>query len=245
MTTAVVDPRSASQDYGRNDTDLFDLIEGLRRVMLAEELPQEDRFDLPAADLDRIQQALIEASPSYFEAAAREVLGDDAIVANKAGWVPGRDCVDHAYIVDPDTGRRFLLAVAQPYRSGCAALGEIAEIALEAVVDGPGVVPLMADGGLGMDLALYVDDGLIHIDSVIEADQVLMFLDGEPLTVESTGRGTYRAVLQPPEPGAHALHITALVEGRPVSHRTLTFSVPEGGFPAEAQTLVSTSANWF
>jgi hypothetical protein len=243
MMTVVVDPRSASQDYKRNDTDLFDLIEGLRRVMLADELPQEDRFDLPVEDLDRIQQALIEASPGYFEAAAEEVLGDDAIVANKAGWVPGRDCVDHAYIVDPDTGRRFLLAISQPYQGGCAALGEIAEIALEAVLDGPGGIPLMADGGMEMDLALYVDDGLVHIDSVVEADEVLMFLDGEPLTVESMGQGAYRAMLQPPEPGAHVLHITAFMEGESMSHRTLTFSVPEGGFPAGAQTPVPASAS--
>jgi len=238
-TTAVVDARSASEDYGSNDTDLFDLIEGLRRVMLADELPEEDRFDLPAADLDRIQQALIESGPSFFEAAAIEVLGDDVIVANKAGWVPGSECLDTAYILDPDTGWSFLIAATQPYQTGFVALGEIAEIALGAVLDGPGGIPLMADTGLEMDLALYVDDGLVHVDSVVESDQVLMFIDGNPLTVESMGQDAYQAMLQLPEPGTHVLHITAFAEGEPVGHRTLTFSVPEGGFPDQIQPPVS------
>lgn len=227
--TAVVDARSASEDYGSNDTDLFDLIEGLRRVMLADELPEEYRFDLPAADLDRIQQALIEASPSFFEAAAKEVFGDDAIVANKAGWVPGSECLDTAYIVDPDTGRSFLIAATQPYQTGCVALGEIAEIALEAVLDAPGGIPLMADAGPDMDIAVYLDGGLLHIDAAFDSDEILMYLDGNLLTVDPTGQGTYRATLEPLEPGSHVLYITASIAGAPVSHRTLTFTMPAVG----------------
>jgi len=226
VITTVIDAHSASEDYGSNDTDLFDLVEGLRRVMLADEIPEEDRFDLPTVDLDRIQQSLLDASPSYFEAAAKKVLGDDVIVANKAGWVPGRDCLDHAYIVDPDTGRHFLLAATQPHEDGCTALGEIAEIALETVLDTPGGIPLMADAGPEMDITVSLSGGLLHIDTAIEADQVLVFLDGGRLTVGPTGEDAYGVTLVPLQSGSHVLDITALIDGAPVSHRTLSFSIP-------------------
>jgi len=228
--TLDLDSRTATEDYGRNDTDLFSLVEGLRLVMLADEIPEEDRFDIPADDLAAIQQALIDSSPSFFESAAEEVFGDDVIVANKAGWVPGSECLDHAYIVDPDTGRRFLIAATQPYATGCASLGDIAEIALEAVLEAEAGVPLMADGGSQMVVDFSLTQATLGITVNADADQVIVLIDGEPITIDTITDGTLGATLPNPGSGTYVLHITAFEEGEPVSHQMLTITLPPGDF---------------
>jgi hypothetical protein len=55
-------------------------------------------------------------------------------VYDKPGWVPGDECVDVGLVADPATATRFLFGIASPDDGGvCAALPEVAEIALEAL----------------------------------------------------------------------------------------------------------------
>lgn len=185
--------RVATGSYGRNDTNLFELVDGLRRVMLHHELPAAERFALADADVAGLADALCGANHSYFEPGARDALGPGTRVCHKAGWVPSAECVDHALIEAP-AGARFLLAATAPY-AGCAdALAAVARHALPAVADGL-APPLEADAGVAVRVQLD-DAGLaggapaqratIEVEG---ADRVELWVDAEPVvSLEGAGR---------------------------------------------------------
>ena len=98
-----------------NCVTLFELQEVLRRLMLHDEIPEEQRFPLAKIDRRRIRAALLK-SHKKIDGAAASALGKDVRVYNKAGRVPGDDHLDNALIVD-EHGNRYLLALSVPYSS--------------------------------------------------------------------------------------------------------------------------------
>ncbi len=94
-----------------NCITLFELLEGLRRVVLHDEIPQADRFALDRRDVKRLKEVLLEA-PNKLEPGVAKALGHPVLVYNKAGRVPGADFNDHALIVDTVTRDRFLIALS-------------------------------------------------------------------------------------------------------------------------------------
>lgn len=126
--TVTIPPRN-----GRVDTDcaqgqcsdLFEMSESVRRVVLHNEIPERERFKLAPADVSGLTSALLGAE-GWFEPAVARVLGNAARIYGKPGQVPGRDCLDVTLIETPD-GRRILLAATVPERAGgCPALVTLA-----------------------------------------------------------------------------------------------------------------------
>lgn len=129
-----VPAREATGAYdceGGNCSTLLELTESVRRVTLDAELAAEERFDIAAADVAGLTDALL-AAEGFVEPAVAEVLGEDALVYNKPGYVPGDECVDVALLSDEAAGERYLLAVETPDDGWlCPGLVEIAAATLQ------------------------------------------------------------------------------------------------------------------
>lgn len=106
-------------------SDLFEMSESVRRVVLHNEIPERERFKLAPADVSGLSSALLGAE-GYFEPAVARLVGPGARIYGKPGEVPSRDCLDVTLIEGRD-GRRFLLSATVPQREGgCVALVTLA-----------------------------------------------------------------------------------------------------------------------
>jgi len=119
--TATLDPEC---DAG-NCSNLFEMTESVRRVVLNDEIPPGERFDIDRGDLAALTQALLDAK-GFFLDAVNETLGPDVRVYAKPGDAEDRDCLDVA-LIEADGGRRYLLSASVPHSAGgCDALAELA-----------------------------------------------------------------------------------------------------------------------
>lgn len=119
--TGSVDPSCAQG----NCSDLFEMSESIRRVVLNDEIPPAERFHIAPADVAGISGSLLGAE-GWFAPAVVRVLGTGARIYSKPGYVSGLDCMDVTLSVDAK-GRRLLLAATVPDASGgCAALVTLA-----------------------------------------------------------------------------------------------------------------------
>jgi hypothetical protein len=113
-----------------NCSNLFEMSESVRRVVLHNEIPASERFALAPADVAGLTAALLTAE-GWFEPAVARVLGPAARIYGKPGEVPGRDCLDVTLIQGRD-GRRLLLSATVPEaQGGCPALVDLAAAALK------------------------------------------------------------------------------------------------------------------
>ncbi len=109
-----------------NCSNLFEMTESVRRIVLNDQIPPEQRFNLDPADIKALSAALLKAE-GFFDDAVAHVLGPGARIWSKPGDADGRDCLDVTFI-QAKNGKRFLLAATVPHSSGgCDALGELAE----------------------------------------------------------------------------------------------------------------------
>ncbi|MGI8810881.1 MAG: serine hydrolase [Acidimicrobiales bacterium] len=109
-----------------NCSNLFEMTESVRRIVLSDLLPPEQRFDLDPADLEDLAGALL-AAEGFFGDAVTAALGKGARIYSKPGDAAGLDCLD-VTLVESKRGKRFLLAATVPHSSGgCDALGRLAE----------------------------------------------------------------------------------------------------------------------
>jgi len=99
-----------------NCSDLFDMSESVRRVVLNDEIPAAERFQISRADVAGLTDAL-RGADGFLNPAVAKVLGPGATIYSKPGEVSGRDCLDVTLIVSP-TGRRFLLSASVPEEQG-------------------------------------------------------------------------------------------------------------------------------
>jgi hypothetical protein len=130
----VIPARSSTADYGCPDagncSDLFELVDSVRRVVLDPELPAAERFPIDATDIAGLTDALARAD-GFITPGVVGALGNGSVVYDKPGWVSGLDCVDVALVVSP-TGDRFLLGETAPDDgSGCDILAGIAQEVLQ------------------------------------------------------------------------------------------------------------------
>jgi len=113
-------------------SNLFEMSESVRRLVLHNEIPEVERFKIAPADVVGLNAALL-AAEGWFEPAVARVLGIGARVYGKPGQVPGRDCLDVVLIHGRD-GQRILLSATVPERSGgCPALVTLAQNVLRAL----------------------------------------------------------------------------------------------------------------
>jgi hypothetical protein len=130
----VIPARTSTADYGCPDSgncsDLFEMVDSIRRVVLDAELPAAERFPIDPADIAGLTGALAGAD-GFLGPGVAAALGDGSVVYDKPGWVAGLECVDVALVVSP-TGERFLLGEAAPDDgSGCDVLAGIAQEVLQ------------------------------------------------------------------------------------------------------------------
>lgn len=119
-----------SPECAGNCSNLFEMAESVRRIVLHDDLPVEQRFDLDPGDVNALSNALQKAE-GFFPAAVQRVLGAGAKIWSKPGDAAELDCLDVAFI-QSRTGRRFLVAASVPHSSGgCEALAKLARGVLE------------------------------------------------------------------------------------------------------------------
>jgi hypothetical protein len=125
---------------GRVDTDcpagqcsnLFEMSESVRRLVLHDEVPTTERFRIASTDVIGLNNALLGAE-GWFEPAVSRVLGPNARIYGKPGFAPSRDCLD-VTLIDAGNGARYLLSATVPQRQGgCPALVSLAENVLRAL----------------------------------------------------------------------------------------------------------------
>ncbi len=110
-------------------SDLFEMSESVRRLVLNDEIPPAERFKLASTDVAGLNAALL-AAEGWFEPAVARVLGAGALIYGKPGEVSTRDCLDVTLIQARD-GRRFLLSATMPEnQGGCPALVTLATVIL-------------------------------------------------------------------------------------------------------------------
>jgi hypothetical protein len=129
---AYVPPRTAelAPECTGNCSNLFEMAESVRRIVLHDEIPPEQRFDLDPTDVKALATALQKAE-GFFPAAVTRALGAGATIWSKPGDAAELDCLDVAFI-QSRTGRRFLVAASVPHSSGgCVALSRLARGVLE------------------------------------------------------------------------------------------------------------------
>ncbi|MGH9224300.1 MAG: hypothetical protein ACRD2W_11095 [Acidimicrobiales bacterium] len=109
-----------------NRSNLAELTDSVRRVVLHGSLPAQERFAIEAVDALELEQDLL-AAEGFFEPAVARAVDPRALVYDKPGYVPGDDCVDVAYIDDLDRPEAFLLGVSTPDDGpACLSLVEVA-----------------------------------------------------------------------------------------------------------------------
>lgn len=146
--TVALAERNGGYDYGcggGNCSNLFELADAVRRVVLDAELPAAERFDLSPSDIAGLQDALAGAD-GFMAPGVYDALGPDARIFTKPGWVPGLDCVEGALVVDPTTGARFLVAISAPDDGSCEELATTARDVLRILATRDYGTAIRADG---------------------------------------------------------------------------------------------------
>jgi len=236
-----IEPRRGRADYGcpehGNCASLFELTEGIRRVVLRDELPPAERFDLDPADLAALTAALCNAESSYFLDGARRAFGTEPRICHKTGSVHDRDFLDHGLLENPATGARYLLAASIPDQGGAtaskAALSELAERVLRFLTRRTGGFALQPDAGVPLVVQIDRAEGsprrspkfVLTIDAP-GADAVALFLDGRPLAT-ATGTGPRFATEALPLPDGDRLLVAAASRGgERIGYRALRIRRP-------------------
>ncbi len=112
-------------------SNLFEMSESVRRLVLHNEIPAAERFKLAPADVAGLNSALLGAE-GWFEPAVARVLGSGARIYGKPGQVPGRDCLD-VVLIERNNQRILLSATVPESQGGCPALVTLAQNVLRAL----------------------------------------------------------------------------------------------------------------
>jgi len=220
---------------GANCVTLFELLDGLRRVVLHDELPEGDRFPLHARDVGRLREYLL-AAKNKLEPGASEGLRHPVRVYNKAGRLPLADHNDHALVVDERTGERYLVALSVPERTGDRELveGQIVELARHTFralkklpTDG---VSLARAGGLPVSISAAAGEqgkGTYVVSVTVEGDVDRLTLWNGREQIAQTSGPSLRATLPNPVDTVHLLVVRAERGGKVVGYRTRGLAVPQ------------------
>ncbi len=206
-----------------NCTNLFEMTEAIRRVVLHEELDEAERFRIPAAEAAWLRESLCRAEPSFFAAGARSALGVAPRICHKPGWVLNRHCVESGVVL---AGReRYLLAVAMPtHRAGndCQGLSQVAYQVLQALRTHPSPGMLhQPNQGAPVWAQLIPRKGVYEVVVRVRgANRVAVWLDREFLG-EQTGPGpAYRWLTPIHTGGERLLRVQAWQGEQPVAYHS-------------------------
>ncbi|MBF2097061.1 MAG: hypothetical protein IGQ88_01625, partial [Gloeomargaritaceae cyanobacterium C42_A2020_066] len=229
-------PRASSPTYAcpnqGNCANLFEMTEVVRRVILHEEVPPQERLRLPPQDVVGLTEALCHSDPSLFRPGVAKVLGDQAEICHKPGWVPGDDCLDAGVVRDPASGERYLLAAVVPYTSGraCDQLATIAEHTLLALRQEPPGAPLQPDAGPPIQVQVAqpgVEGRRQHgfTVTVEGADRVEVYLDDHRLATLSGPGPAYQFQVGLSRSGVRLMRVQAWAGPQVLAFRSLKVQI--------------------
>jgi len=225
--SAYVPASSSSASYGcppdGNCASLFELGEGVRRVVLDAEIPTRERFAIAPTDHAGVMDALCSATPSFFASGVSRALGGGARICHKPGWVPNNDCLDHGIVEDTAPGDPFPKRASVPMGptlSDCEVLGDYAEHAILALRAYPGF-PLQPDAGIA--ILAQLDPGRITVEA-LGADRVEAWFDGRPID-DVTG-GPRFVITHDADAGEALLAIRAWSGAVAVGYRSVRVAIP-------------------
>ena len=114
-----------------NCSNLVELSDSIRRIVLADEIPAWERFVIADEDVAVLRQALLDAD-GFLEPGAASALGPDVLVYSKPGAAPDEDCVDVALVRGAEAqAEGYVLAITTPLDGReCATIAELAEVTL-------------------------------------------------------------------------------------------------------------------
>lgn len=216
-----------------NCTTLFELLDGLRRVTLHDELPVAERFPLVASDASGLKAALL-AAVTDMQPGAGQALGHPVTIYNKTGLVPGNDHLDHGLIVDNTSGERFLIALSLPYAASTssATISTVAKQTLLALKAAPAAATLQRDAGT--KIMVQLDDkgpasgGARAYDIKISApgaDRLSIWVDGWPIGSPTTPSPHFELSYQFSQAGERLMVVHALAAGQLIGYRALRIKV--------------------
>ena len=122
--------RATCADAG-NCSNLLELSDTIRRIVLADQIPAWERFVIAPEDAAALRQALLDAE-GFIDPAAQSVFGTDTAVFNKPGETPEDECVDVGVVEGGSaTESGYLLAISTPVDGrDCASVAELASVTL-------------------------------------------------------------------------------------------------------------------
>lgn len=133
--TVVVPAREGIGEYDCPDegncSNLFEMSEAVRRLVLDSALSPEERFAISPADVLALTDALA-GTGSFFTLGVEQAVGPGATVQSKPGVAAGLACVDTAVVTAP-AGDRYLLSAAIPdadFDLECQGLSDLAAAVL-------------------------------------------------------------------------------------------------------------------
>ncbi|MDQ3978433.1 MAG: hypothetical protein M3314_02625 [Actinomycetota bacterium] len=111
-----------------NCSNLLEMSDTLRRIVLVDEIPPTERFVIAPEDVAALRRALLEAE-GFIDPGAEAVFGVGTPVFNKPGQTLDDECVDVGLVEGPRNG--YMLAITTPVDGReCATLTELAQVAL-------------------------------------------------------------------------------------------------------------------
>jgi hypothetical protein len=133
--SVVVPAREGAGEYECPDegncSNLFEMSEAVRRLVLDRSVPADERFAIGSDDVAALVEALA-GTGSFFAPGVEKAVGPGATVQSKPGVAAGLACVDTAVVTAP-TGDRYLLSAAIPdggYDFECQGLSDLAAAVL-------------------------------------------------------------------------------------------------------------------
>jgi len=129
--SVVVPARQGAGEYECPDegncSNLFELSEAMRRLVLDGSVPADERLAISPADVQSLMDALA-GTGSFFAPGIAQAVGPGATVQSKPGVAAGLACVDTAVVTVP-TGDRYLLSATIPDADFDQECGELSDLA--------------------------------------------------------------------------------------------------------------------
>ncbi len=114
-----------------NCSNLYEMSEAVRRLVLDGTVPTEERFAISPTDVQALTDAL-SGTGSFYGPGIEQAVGPGATVQSKPGVAAGLACVDTAVVTVPG-GERYLLSATIPdddYGEECGGLSDLAAAVL-------------------------------------------------------------------------------------------------------------------
>lgn len=224
-----------------NCATLFELHDIQRRVILHDELPEDQRFPIDARDVARMRETM-RITRKRFGKVPEEAFGAPVEIFNNVGRIPRLALLENATMIEPKSGRRLFIVASVAFP---AALGDSdaevvprlralvrpsLDMTLAAAVSGPG---LQHDAGVQPRLTVSANTTggvLVLVETDTEVD-ARVWIDRQPLTRRAAGRPA-AFVGEAVAPGEHVVVVELGPETAPTGYHASLITLPGASGPS-------------